>query len=454
MGDVFYSNAWHTVLVGGLNQGGQGIYALDITDPTNFTEANAASIVRWQFTDANDPDLGYTFSQPSIVRLHNGKWAVVFGNGYNSDGYASTSTTGEAVLYIVDIQTGSLIKKITTKAGTPTIPNGLATPAVVDLDGDGIADYVYAGDLLGNMWKFVICDLDPATKTCKPDSNSDPANWKVAYTDSNGKPAPLYVAKDSVTPTPNLQPITNRPEVGLGPDGKSMIVLFGTGKYLEPNDKLVPPTTGAVRRDQSFYGIIDTNTGMPSDIVSGRSALQPQTIESEATVTVADKPYIVRVTSKNSIGSLHGWYMDLVSPGNIYKGERQVSRPLLRNGRIIFTTLIPDPDPCNFGGTSWLMELNALTGSRLPDSPFDLKRDNLFSNDDMVTFTDNNGATMTVTVSGMQSAVGIIQMPGVMVDPTQSVEYKYTPGTSGDISVTVENPGPNSSGRQSWRHLQ
>ena len=79
MGDVFYNNAWHTVLVGGLNKGGQGLYALDITDPAGFTEAGAANIVQWEFTDTTDADLGYTFSQPSIVRLHNGKWAAVFG---------------------------------------------------------------------------------------------------------------------------------------------------------------------------------------------------------------------------------------------------------------------------------------------------------------------------------------------------------------------------------------
>jgi type IV pilus assembly protein PilY1 len=436
MGDVFFNNAWHTVLVGGLNQGGQGMYALDITTPANLTEANAASLVLWEFTDANDKDLGYTFTQPSIVRLHNGQWAAVFGNGYNNlqnDGAGRVSTTGYAVLYIVNIQTGSVIRKISTQAGAVSgPPNGLATPAVVDLDGDAIADYVFAGDLLGNMWKFDIRDTNPA-------------NWRVAYTDGSGKPAPLYVAKDSAT-SPNPQPITNRPEVGRGPGGVGMLVLFGTGKYLEPTDKQLPPQTP--RRDQSFYGIIDTNT-----IVSGRNTLQRQTIDVETTVTVGGHPYNVRVTSKNKGSNVDGWYIDLVSPAQGYQAEKQVSRPLLRNGRIIFTTLIPDPDPCNFGGTSWLMEMDALTGSRLEQSPFDLLPDNQFSDEDMVTVTVN-GTPVTVPVSGVQSTVGITPMPGVMVDPERPVEYKYTPGTSGEIAVIVENPGTDSAGRKAWRQLQ
>jgi type IV pilus assembly protein PilY1 len=303
---------------------------------------------------------------------------------------------------------------------------------------------VFAGDLLGNMWKFDIRDADAA-------------NWQVAYTDGNGKPVPLSVAKDSATPTPNRQPITERPEIGIGPKGVGIMVLFGTGKYLEPVDKLLTP-----RLDQSFYGILDCNTGTSSDIVS--SGLQQQTIDSEVSVTIDNTQYNVRLTSNNPVdlqchnpsqaGDQRGWYMNLVSPVQGYQAEKQVSRPLLRNGRIIFTTLIPDSDPCSFGGNSWLMELDALTGRRLQESPFDLKRDNQFSEEDMVQVTLPNGTTDLIPASGLQSTVGIIPKPGILVDPTNPVEYKYTPGTSGNISVTVENPGANSYGRQAWRQLQ
>jgi type IV pilus assembly protein PilY1 len=235
------------------------------------------------------------------------------------------------------------------------------------------------------------------------------------------------------------------------------MVLFGTGKYLESADKLLTP-----RLDQSIYGILDCNTGTSSDIVS--SGLQQQTIDSESSVTISGTQYNVRLTSNNPVnlqcnnppktGDQRGWYMKLVSPAQGYQAEKQVSSPLLRNGRIIFTTLIPDSDPCGFGGNSWLMELDALTGERLKQSPFDLKRDNQFNTEDMVQVTLPNGTTEMRPVSGLQSTVGIIPKPGILVDPTNPVEYKYTPGTSGDIAVTVENPGASSHGRQAWRQLQ
>ena len=86
-----------------------------------------------------DADLGYTYSQPQIVRLNDGKYYVAVGNGYNSteaDGHQSSS--GDAVLYLLDIVTGAVVKKITTGYGMtkdPTnksIGNGLATVAGYD----------------------------------------------------------------------------------------------------------------------------------------------------------------------------------------------------------------------------------------------------------------------------------------------------------------------------------
>jgi type IV pilus assembly protein PilY1 len=442
--DAFFGGAWHTVLASGLNKGGREVYALDVTNPDLITETNAANLVLWEFTSANDADLGYTFSRPAIVKMHNGKWAAVFGNGYNSTG------TGHAYLYVLDISNGTVLAKIDTKVGSTGsagLANGLATPAAIDLDSDGVIDYVYAGDLQGNMWKFDV--RDPAA-----------ANWKVAYTNS-GNPAALFTATDAASPTPNPQPITERPQVGYGPGGAGLVVLFGTGKFIEASDRTVD-TSAAGKRVQSFYGIFDANTGSNTDVVSGRSALQVQTITAEQAVTISvldsggnpvNETVNVRVTSTNTvnISTQHGWYIDLVSPVNGYEGEKQISDPILRNGKIIFTTTIADKDPCAYGGRSWLMEMDSLTGAQLQYSPFDLNNDKNFNDTDFVQVTVN-GVTMKVPVSGIQSNDGLLTKPGI-VSSTNS-EYAITPDTSGNLEEHRQNPGPGALGRQSWRQLR
>jgi type IV pilus assembly protein PilY1 len=449
VGDAFYGGGWHTVLVGGLNRGGRSIYALDVTNPGTFSEGNASTIRRWEFTDA---DLGYTYSRPAIVRMANGVWAAVFGSGYHTTAL-SAPATGHAYLYIVDIATGgSLMKvKIDTTVGTTGTPNGLATPALVDINGDSIVDYAYAGDLRGNMWKF---DLTSTTSS----------NWDVAFI-SGGVKSPLFVAKDAGGVR---QPITSKPEVGRGPKGAGTIVLFGTGKFMEVSDKASLQSG----RTQSFYGVVDRNAGLSTDIVSGRSVMTLQRITDEGPFSfqVPDGPdadnlpdtisVAQRVTTNNPLASPNdrGWYLDLLSPNTPnFQGEMQVSDSVLRNGRVIFTTLIPDPDLCSTGGTSWLMEINALTGSRLEESPFDNNRDGQFSDDDFVEITLSDGSKIKVPVSGLQSEVGIAQRPGIL--SSENAEFKYLSGTAknssdSNIQRAVENPGPNARGRQSWRQIK
>ena len=151
------TTSWKTILVGGLRGGGRGLFALDVTDPSLFSEAlsNPAKTVMWEFTSTDDADLGHTFSRPSIVPLEGPgnsiRWAAVVGNGYNDLG------SGEAKLFVIFLEggldgtwtSGSDYIEITTEAGDTGNRNGLSTPAVIDSDGDGLADRVYAGDLEG-----------------------------------------------------------------------------------------------------------------------------------------------------------------------------------------------------------------------------------------------------------------------------------------------------------------
>jgi type IV pilus assembly protein PilY1 len=448
-GDAYFDSDWHSVLVGTLGAGGRGLFALDVSDPSNFTAAD----VLWEISNTQAPtasdlddatnfpglrnNLGYTLPQASVVRLHNDKWAAVVANGYESN-------SGSAVLYLIDIETGAIIKSFDTK----TVNNGLSTPIPVDEDGDHITDVIYAGDLLGNLWKF--------------DVSGNVSTWTIAY-GTNPSPAPLFQAVDgSATP----QPITAKPQVGKHPDG-GLMVYFGTGKYFENNDQIV----GLTPQIQTFYGIRDQGS-----VVSNRSDLQEQDILAEETfeITVSNvmkAPAIplpsdsslidVRVTSDTEVAypTKEGWFMDLESPVNGAEGERVVTAPLLRAGRIIFSTLIPDPDPCGWGGSSWLMEIDALNGSRLDTTPFDINNDGVFDVNDFVQIYDTDGDgdidvdDAELPVSGIRKPdLGIIKTPGV-VTCADGAECKYTSGSSGNLDMVLESSG-SPTGRQSWRQLR
>lgn len=462
--DAFYNNNWHTVLAAGLRAGGQGIYALDITDPSFWSsETNAAGKVLWEFTDAYTDtthpnagdDLGFTFSQPNIVRLHNGLWAAVFGNGYNSTATDShVSATGDAVLYIVDISDGTLIKKIDTGVGISDPasggrPNGLATVAPVDINSDGIVDYIYAGDLYGNLWKFDVTATGPGT-------------WDVAW-QSGGVKIPLFTACADISNCSNTrQPITVRPQIGRHPEGTGFMVYFGTGKYLESTDNV-----SVGQNNQSFYGIWDKDNSSLTSF--NRNDLKQRKILMETTQNGSN----VRISSggsdtpSNGGGAIDwttqmGWYLDLYNTagGNTDNlGERQASNPILRKRRIIFTTIVPSSNPCDYGGTGWLMELDATQGTRLGKTPIDLNNDGNFDDGDYVQVSwDTNGdgavdSNDKLPISGEESKVGIITSPGITTSKDGGKEYKYNSGSTGNIETTTERPDRRASGRQSWRQL-
>ncbi|GIT53237.1 MAG: hypothetical protein Ct9H300mP16_03970 [Pseudomonadota bacterium] len=129
---VASSKSWRTVLVGTEGAGGRGVFALDVTNPKDFKESMAQKLVLWEFTDKDDPQLGYTLSRPVIAMLPNKRWAAIFGNGYESK-----DKVGEAALFIVFLDGGldgvwdegtDYIKISTTGYGTPANRNGLSTP--------------------------------------------------------------------------------------------------------------------------------------------------------------------------------------------------------------------------------------------------------------------------------------------------------------------------------------
>ncbi|WP_421348086.1 pilus assembly protein [Aeromonas veronii] len=416
VGDAYLGSRWKSILLGSTGAGGKAVFAIDVTAPDNFT----ADKMLWEFTDS---EMGVALAAPTLVRVKaDNKWVALVANGYNS-------TSQTARLFVLDLATGAIIKEIDTEVGSSSEPNGLSSPLPVDQDGDRVVDYVYAGDLHGNLWKFDLTDKNSA-------------QWGSALKTGN-KPKPLFQACNGSCSAGTRQPITMRPLAIRHPKG-GVMVMMGTGSYFTNDDKLVLATP----RLEAVYGIWDTGATVLS------SQLLQQSITHEFVANGTTIKFNVRVVSNRNVNytSQKGWYLLLKSPGlSKGVGERAVSEMLYRHKRLIFNTLIPSADACDFGGRSWLMELDPISGARLTYSVFDVNGDGAVNDDDYVAIEDEAGNDVKVPVSGKQFDE-LTTTPSVVEDA--EMERKYISGSSGNISVTLEEGAGDLGGRQSWLQLE
>ncbi|MHB1141380.1 MAG: pilus assembly protein [Sulfuricaulis sp.] len=361
-GDVCFSSCssasdWHTVLVSGLNGGGKAIFAIDVTDPVAdmTTETVAASKFLWQFTDTSD--LGYTFSKPEIARLPDGTWVAIFGNGYNS-------TNDSAVLFVVNIQTGALIQKITTP-GTGS-PNGLSSPTLLDTNADNVVDYVYAGDLQGNLWKFNFTAASAAS-----------GGVTISYSNN-----PLVkVAQD----------ISSAPKVAQNLQDGGYLVAFGTGRLLESGDKTDTTTN-------YMYGIFDRSGYTPSTGWGSSPNLKESTVSTNLINTTYLR-FILNTTTPS--GTLAGWKLRMPS-----STERIINEPIIRSGRVTFTTV----DPGTQFNRNWRMGIDYLTGAAPAIPFFDTNGNGVIDINDKVDH-DEDSSTPTLVAIGQDEALGVVSSP-------------------------------------------
>lgn len=313
---------WRTYVFSSLGRGGRGLYALDATAPADLTEANAANVFRWSFNADDDGDLGYIVSDISVepgtgqaspvAKLADGRYAVIVGNG-------ARSTNGRAVLFVLPVQgpnstgswTGRYHKIVLDSAGPN---NGLSTPLILDLNNDGRADTVYAGDLRGNLWKIDISDANPA-------------NWRSAYV-SGTTPVPLYV----MTSTDNTTrlPITGSPQVAF-PRFGGQVVTVASGLSLEAGDF---PRSGVTQRvvgiwDRPAFAAGTRNRPTGTTTLVNRSVTRTSSGE-----LVASSAGGIDYLNADAAQARDGWYFDL--PGT---SEMVLSNIGFRAGSVFFTSI-------------------------------------------------------------------------------------------------------------------
>ena len=325
--DAQVGGAWKTVLVGALGSAAQGLFALDISDPSRFGQGGG---VLFEFTDRDDPDIGNIFNAPAIARFRTGAATygdfVVVASGYNNnraDGEGRSSASGAGVLFLLSLDREASSPwelnrnyfKFALPAATDAKANGLAQPALVS-NADGSVQAAYAGDLQGQVWRL--------------DFGSD-APW------SRQAATPLFAARDAGG---KRQPVTTPLRVVYA--GQGMLLLFGTGRLLEAAD-------ADDKSMQSFYALSDQVVTPPT---AGRAMLagrQP----------VSDGAGGYRL--EGSALSPSGWLLDFPVPG-----ERVIANPVLLDGNLYLGTMRPGASACTPAGG--LYRLDALTGQPPPSA--------------------------------------------------------------------------------------
>jgi hypothetical protein len=347
LGTATKSGVDYSILAGGLGAGGQGLYALDVTnDATAPLSSESAENRRIRFevtpTSINNQsstvyrNLGFTYAAPLVTRTNSDRSVVIASNGYQS-------ATGAASLYVIDALSGALVREIV--AGTPSVasPNGLSGFASVDIDFNGTIDYAFAGDLDGTLWKFDLRD-------------SVPSNWTAT----------------AVFQTSPAQPIMAPPAVALHPEGGFML-NFATGALFSEAD----------RRDATTvyyaYGI--------RELAPGSGILEHTLTDAlYGTGDLAQRVRTITATQPHATFD-RGWRVPLPA------GERVVGdSSFIKNGRYYFVTTNPavniDSPPA---GDNWLYELDYLTGGSANLTPFlDLNGDNALNDADRLVDVEGN----------------------------------------------------------------
>ena len=320
-GDVYDSvnNVWKTILVGGLNAGGKGYYALDITDPANpkglWEFKHTGTCAATPAGQSSDCHLGYSYGNPTISKLADGRWVVFVTSGYNNVNSPSVTGDGRGYLYVLDALTGTIIYKISTGVGDATTPSGLGkiNNFVLDTAVNNTTQHLYGADLLGNVWRFEV--------------NASQAAIRITtITDASNNP----------------QAITTKPEIADFGSPPVTHVYVAAGKYIGASDL-------SSTQVQSVWAIKDTGT---YPIAAPRSALSQLTITNTGTTR--------GITCTTNCVTNAGWFADLPDTG-----ERVNIDMKLQLGTLVVASNVPQNNACNIGGYSWLNFFDARNGLQI-----------------------------------------------------------------------------------------
>jgi len=371
--DAYINGSWKTILVGGLGAGGKTLFALDVTNPTSVTESGASSTVLWE---VDLPDLGLTYPQAKVAKMNDGTWVAIVGNGYHN------TTDGRAKIFVLDLATGALLKTFDSGIGALTSGNcldtcnGMSKVTIRDLDGNGTVDFIYAGDVLGNIW---------AINTNSAKRSEWVFDSQVNYLDgiaisySGSSVDPIFVTEDNRPITTELVVVDN-PALSSIKTWPNQLLFVGSGQFIAEGDHESTATEHVYAfshmNGQYELSVSNNPTLFAERVIKNPSGdtslryIEPK-VASEATFEYG------YTTTASGVKQKMGWYLPLPS-----SGERVIHDPLLVSEYVIFNTLIPESDPCKFGASGFTMAISLLYGAN-PEVPIlDFNNDGTIDYDD------------------------------------------------------------------------
>jgi type IV pilus assembly protein PilY1 len=397
--DIKIGSNWRTVLFGGLRQGGNSYYALDITDPENPTHLFsfwnnrlANRVIYWNgtsprvsYTTTNVPveynffSLGESWSDPLILNISiNGtrKWVGVFGGGYNNN---VNGTLGN-VVFVIDLEDGGkILQRINIPDSNST--NGIITsvvPRLTAITADTTTTFPHAGalvyftDVEGNMWKINLTDsgtLYQTTRVFNAESTFD--NDRLCY--------------NELSPT-------------ILSDGRLM-KFFGTA------DMNRIGRVGAAIANRA-YGVIDPN--------------YPNFVNVSSPFTISSMVNAGSVGAICPTSSQNGWYI------NLGANEKITAAATVRSKNVVFSRYTPDSNNICDSGTSKISEHDFGCGTNIRETNLGagMATEAIVYKDKMYIGISSDVATQTPLPSGFVKQGNLI-IGAPALDPETEVEIRY-----------------------------
>lgn len=386
-------NSWRTVLIGGMGLGGSSRAAnapacLDCVNApinaTGFTELGLSSFFALDVTDQNSPkllwefnhpDLGYTLSEPAIVRINgmdgtfsdpdkNGRWFAVFASGptgpieQNSQQFMAKSVQN-LKLFVVDLNakpgtSGKLTEHVDYWVIDTGIENAfgssLATNALDTDKSNKFSTGIYSTDVVyvgytkekGSSGEWT----DGGLLRLVTKENLNPANWAVSKV------------------IEGVGPVTASLDRLYDDVGPSLWLYFGTGRYFFKKGLELDSSYDQMR----LFGIKEPCYSATKDINPDCT----ETIPWSTSCTDGDSVcggLVNQSWTVHSIGTHKGWYIDLddADASTGYAAERVITTPSARtNGLVQFTSYKPTSDVCGFGGETLFWYVDYATGGLAP----------------------------------------------------------------------------------------